>query len=299
MTRFRRGEADVNEHRGRPRGHEENFEQRVDTIQSCMVESRHWSLRSLATKTGIPRETVRRIIVNHLKMKKKMGKWVPHELSPGQVEHRILACKENLRTHNRNPTRLQRTISIDETWVRLYMEPDRNQARSWVYSGEDPEPMAREELHGAKRMLIVAMDWDGIAFYELLGSGTTVNGQVYKDFLCKHIPEWLSKHPRGSLSLLHDNARPHKAPVVQELLRSRNVTEWCHPPYSPDISPLDFNCFHQLKRLLRGVHHHDWDDFILNLERAIDELNNSGRMTGIQQLPERWQRVINAEGSYI
>lgn len=148
-------------------------------------------------------------------------------------------------------------------------------------------------------MLIMAMDFNGIAFYELLPPGSTVDGEVYKSFLERKITEWLSGKDSRHLWLLHDNARPHKARVVKEFLIEKQISTWDHPPYSPDISPLDFCCFGQLKRKLRGIRFDNWDVFITAMEEVIEQLNREGHMKGIQQLPERWQRVIDAEGAYI
>ncbi|EFN69523.1 hypothetical protein EAG_08814, partial [Camponotus floridanus] len=39
---------------------------------------RHWSLRSLAARTGIPYTTVQSIVRDEMKMRKVLGKWVPH-----------------------------------------------------------------------------------------------------------------------------------------------------------------------------------------------------------------------------
>ena len=71
------------------------------------------------------------------------------------------------------------------------------------------------------------------------------------------------------------------------------------PPYSPDISPCDFNCFGQLKNKLRQSPSANWDEFIEKLDDAILDLNTRELMNGVNRLPERWKRVIEAEGEYI
>ncbi len=40
--------------------------------------------------------------------------------------------------------------------------------------------------------------------------------------------------------LIHDNARPHMAASVQELLRTFHWYIFGHPAYSPDLAPSDF-----------------------------------------------------------
>lgn len=231
-------------------------------------------------------------------MRKKYGKWVPHKLTEDQKDFRALCCRVNLQTYQKTKSLLERTLSIDETWVKLYMEPDRNQRGQWLRKDEEAEPAVVEDIHGNKRMLIMAMDFDGIAFYELLPEKQTVTADVYISFLKKHLNKWLRGKDSRHVWLLHDNATPHKARIVKDYLAEKGISTWDQPGYSPDISPLDFCCFGQLKRELRGINHHSWSEFESNLKQAVKKLNNEGRMNGIQQLPSKWKSVINSEGMY-
>lgn len=224
---------------------------------------------------------------------------MPYELSPDQMEHRVLACRNNLQIYRKTKELIKRTVSIDETWVSLYMEPDKSQARGWYQADEQPNEISRQNIHANKRMLIMGMDFGGIAFYELLPEKTTVDGNVYKKFLEKHIPHRVGTRNIPSLWLNHDNARPHKHQLVRKWLEDNKIHLWHQPPYSPDISPLDFGCFGILKKRLRGVHHKTWQDFETNLKKVIKELNDSGSMDAIARLPEKWQRVVDSEGHYL
>jgi len=51
--------------------------------------------------------------------------------------------------------------------------------------------------------------------------------------------------------ILHDNARPHAAGAVSEILEMYGWQVLPHPPYSPDMSSPDFNFFPELKKPLR------------------------------------------------
>uniref|UniRef100_A0A158P5I0 Mos1 transposase HTH domain-containing protein n=1 Tax=Tetranychus urticae TaxID=32264 RepID=A0A158P5I0_TETUR len=289
MSKFRSGVTSCKDSRGGDHQDEARKAERIEKIQAELA----------TTKTGIPETTVKRILKNDLKLKKLLGRWVPHELTEVNMEHRVLACKENLRIHKKTPTIIQRTVSIDETWVSLYMEPDKNQMREWRRSDEPPSKAPKQNIHGEKRMLIMAMDFTGIAFWELLPEKTTVTGEVYRKFLGKHLPNWLGTRNSQHLWLLHDNARPHKHKDVKELLAEKGISVWNHPPYSPDISPLDYGCFAQLKRELRGIKHTGWHEFERALKAAVKKLNDSGSMNAISKLPKRWQAVVDSEGQYI
>jgi histone-lysine N-methyltransferase SETMAR len=54
------------------------------------------------------------------------------------------------------------------------------------------------------------------------------------------------------VSLVHENARPHIAPVSQELLTSFGWDIVIHPPYSHDLAPSDYHFFTKLKEFLGG-----------------------------------------------
>ena len=51
---------------------------------------------------------------------------------------------------------------------------------------------------------------------------------------------------------MHNNARPHKAKVVREMLNTMGMIELSHPPYSPDLSLCDFWLFNLVKKHLNG-----------------------------------------------
>lgn len=299
MSTIKHGNPDVQDHRSGRQVDEPLLAERITLVTGCFDESRHWSLRFLSNRLSIPKSSIQIILKDVLHMRKVLGKWVPHDLTPDQKEHRVLASQTNLADHKKDKSLLKRTLTTDESWVALYMSPDRSQMRSYLFPGEQPPTAPRDSPHEHKRMLIMAMDWNGICFWKLLPEKTTVTGQVYKDFLEDNIPKWLEGKSFKVPRLLDDNAKVHRARVVKEYLDENGIKRWFHPVYSPDISPLDFNCFGPLKRKLKGIRLQTWDEFEIALNQAVVELNESGTMTGVQQLPERWQRVIDAEGAYL
>jgi histone-lysine N-methyltransferase SETMAR len=52
--------------------------------------------------------------------------------------------------------------------------------------------------------------------------------------------------------VLHDDARPHLGKVVTDLLSKYKWKVLPHTPYSPDMSPSDFDLFPKLKETMRG-----------------------------------------------
>ena len=120
----------------------------------------------------------------------------------------------------------------------------------------------------------------------------------------EHLPTafWLNactnvELPPGGL-ILHDNARPHLGKDVCELLDRYSWEVLPHPSYSPDMSPLDFNLFPKLKINMRGVRFSALEDLSASVTRRVRQLNCSTDLTGIMDLPNRWDAVIRHNGDY-
>jgi transposase len=57
--------------------------------------------------------------------------------------------------------------------------------------------------------------------------------------------------------LLHDNARPHTANKINEMLRNFKWEVLEHPTYSPELAPSDFHLFGPLKHHISAEHFSD------------------------------------------
>jgi len=100
--------------------------------------------------------------------------------------------------------------------------------------------------------------------------------------------------------ILHDNARPHASGAVSEILGKYGWQVLPHPPYSPDMSPPDFDLFPKLKKPLRGKRFRSIEEVSNEVTPVIGCINNEGVLTGIQDLPKRWMEhaVIENNGDY-
>jgi transposase len=58
----------------------------------------------------------------------------------------------------------------------------------------------------------------------------------------------------ASVLNLNDNVWPHASGAVSEILEKYRWQVLPHPPYSPDMSPPDFDLFPKLKKPLCGKH---------------------------------------------
>jgi hypothetical protein len=62
----------------------------------------------------------------------------------------------------------------------------------------------------------------------------------------------LSQNFKVGVLLLQDNVRPHTAALTVGTLRALKFEVFKHPPYSPNLAPLDFHLFIPMKEHLRG-----------------------------------------------
>jgi histone-lysine N-methyltransferase SETMAR len=95
------------------------------------------------------------------------------------------------------------------------------------------------------------------------------------------------------------NVRPHASGAVSEILEKYGWQVLPHPPYSPDMSPTDFNLFPKLKKPLRGKSFRSTEGVSNEVTRVIRRINDEDVLTGIQDLLKRWTAVIKHNGDYI
>ena len=88
--------------------------------------------------------------------------------------------------------------------------------------------------------------------------------------------------------IIHDNARSHTA-AVTELLRCWQWDILEHPPYSPDMSPCDYDLFAKVKGPLRGTRYNTRDELIRAIGRSIRNINKDGRADGVRRLTNIWK----------
>jgi len=99
--------------------------------------------------------------------------------------------------------------------------------------------------------------------------------------------------------ILNVNARPHVSRAVSEILEKYGWKVLPHPPYSPDMSPPDFDLFPKLKKPLRDKRFRSIEEVSDEVTRVFRRINNEGVLTGVQDLPKSWTAVIKHNGDYI
>jgi histone-lysine N-methyltransferase SETMAR len=291
FERFRQGDISLEDHprSGRP------LECDVERLQMLIEDNPRLTTRELSTMLGCNQSTIDHHLHQMGKVN-KLGSWVPHQMTPDNIQQRITICNFLLSKHNRHRF-LQQIVTGDEKWV-LYVNHTRK--RQWVNREDLPEPEPKADLHSKKVMLSVWWDYQGIIYFELLPHNTTVDSELY----CKQLQNLKialqAKRPeRQKVWLLHDNAKPHIAKVTRHKLEELGWQVLPHPPYSPDLAPSDYHLFRSLRNHLREQHFDDQDHLKSDLENFFESLPKKFYEDGIVDLPKRWEYVIDNNGAYV
>ena len=101
----------------------------------------------------------------------------------------------------------------------------------------------------------------------------------------------LGKVTKGVL-FLHDNAPANWALATHKKLAYLDFQCLDHPPYSPDLAPLDYHLFPGLKKQLKGCHFLSDVEIIAAAETGgTDNLLNFF-LSGLQKLQQRAKKCI-------
>ena len=114
---------------------------------------------------------------------------------------------------------LNNIITIDETWVRAYESEIKRQSAEWKHEGSPRRQKFCQNISLIKFREILGYDVQREILYHFVPHGETVNAQYYAAYLQNHLRRAV-RHKRPQLQniILRDNATPHKAICVRDLL---------------------------------------------------------------------------------
>ena len=130
---------------------------------------------------------------------------------------------------------------------------------------------------------------------------TTITGQTYVNTITA-LREAIKEKRRGKLSagvlLLQDNAPVHMSAKSQAAIRQCGFQQLNHPPYSPDLAPLDYFLFRVTKKFLRGKRFSS-DEVEEAVMTWFEEQSKDFFSRGIKLLQQTWAKCIELLGDYI
>jgi len=116
---------------------------------------------------------------------------------------------------------------------------------------------------------------DGILLFDYLPKGQTINTGYYSSLLVQL--KDILKEKRGrkftkGVLFFHNSALAHQAPATQKKLAYLGFQCLNHPPYSPDLAPLDYHLFPGLKKQLKCRHFSSNMEVIAAAQTWLDKL---------------------------
>ena len=147
----------------------------------------------------------------------------------------------------------------------------------WRHSGSHRPQKLRVQKSAGKVLASSFWDQDGILLIDYLPKGETIN-TVYYSSLMVQLTDILKEKRLGKVTkgvvFLHDNSPAHRAIATQKKLAYLGSQCPDHPPYSPDLAPLDYHLFPGLKKQLKGRHFSSDAEFIAAAETWLDRQNS-------------------------
>ena len=136
-------------------------------------------------------------------------------------------------------------------------------------------------------LMIFGYDFRGVLTALRIPTGATVNKEYYKMYIRTILRPAIRRKRQEMIGrtplILRDNASPHKANVVKELMEPYQMEVLDHSLYSPDLNPPPppFDWFQKLKESLRGLRYDSLDELESAVNREVRRINFGSLATGI------------------
>jgi hypothetical protein len=271
-------------------------EQLISEVDRVVKENPFLSTRRIADRVKSSKETVRRILHENLKLKKRCSRWIPHQLEGDQKDLRVAKARELLSFLKKEEGfDFSHIITGDESWL-LYEYPFTS---FWGKPEDDPPEMPRKTIGTPKVMLVVFWGVHSTPVLKLLPKGTTMNAETFKSLVVNELVESAKTLAEGESLMIHwDNAPAHTAKTVSEAAKHPKVIILPQPPYSPDIAPSDFFLFGFLKSQLKGKKNQTLKDLEANIREIIGGISLETRRRVMKEWIFRLESVIASGGEY-
>lgn len=303
-----RTSIDDDERTGRP---SDGIEETVRCVRALLQEDRRLTITDLQQQMAAQYShtashgTIHTALKQHLEMTKVCARWVPRQLSDEHRKRRMGWALEFLTAyHNQGNDLIARIVTGDESWIHFWTPETKQQSKVWKKKGEEAPKKFKITPSAGKVMLTVFWDHLGPVYTEFHDDqkSTRITQETYFDTL-NHLRIAVKKKRPGLLSwkpaLLHDNARPHTAKLVQNLLKDFKWDVFNHSPYSPDLAPSDYHLFPHLKKELGGQRFATRDELISEVTRILQNLDPAFYRSGIEKLVYRLNKCLDNGGSYV
>ena len=261
----------------------------IEAVKRIVDASATVSINYLSNMTGLHESTVQRILTLDLEKRSVYARWVPYNLTEVHKQQRVAGARIIRETITGN------VIVIDEKWLYAEPHPSQNNVRAWVDPGGDRPTLARCGMSARKFHIIVGINFRGDHYFEVLQAGESINSERYIAFL----QQILAVRRQGTVTIMHDNARPHVARATNDFLQENNVERVVQPPYSPDMNLCDRYIFRNMEAHRAENVFNDRNSVLEFLGNYLEQFSRYKLGRELTRLREDLQKIIDLQGDYL
>lgn len=269
---------------------------KVDEISQLMQASPSISLRQLKSKTNVSQSSCYTVVRKMLKLRPYKISTV-HKLLDVDPDARINYCRWMMQAITNGTINLDLTFFSDEAWFSLdgYLNSQNN--RFW--SLNNPHVFIESPLHSKKVGVICFMSRRRIIgpifFRETLNSDRFI--QLFNEFVT-----YLTEEEKNFGYLQMDGATCHTSKrtraTVAEIFNDRIIIKPRWPARSPDLTPLDFYLWGNLKEKVYKDTPESLDCLEHNITQSIRNIVVEEIELVFKNMMKRLQMCLDCDGHH-
>lgn len=223
---------------------------------------------------------------------------VTQQLLPVDIPRRIEYCQwfnENLRNDDNI---LDLTFFSDEAWFHLSGYINSQNYRTWAT--ENPHTFVETALHPQKIGVWIAMSRRriiGPIFFN-----ENINAERYRTLILEVFINQLHDDELERGYFQQDGAPPHVARVtlqyLQEYFGDRLISTYRWPSRSPDLTPLDFSLFGDLKTKVFQNRPHNMEELQAAIEQEIHNIDQNQLQRIFDNMKRRVDLCLESDGGH-
>jgi transposase len=227
-----------------------------------------------------------------------------HQLRPQDHQKRIVHSQTQLAAIRDNPHFLKLLIFSDEAHFHVHGVVNKQDFRYW--SETNPIWFQEQPLHSPRVTVWAAIGWQGVFgpfFFE-----ENINGANYLDMLQhRFLPAAQTMPCFGAIIFMQDGAPPHWSLAVRNFLSQTFPNRWMGrgssnypwPPYSPDLTPMDFFLWGYIKSRVYTTPVGSVAELRLRISQAFENLHLELVKHAIQSYERRLHLCLERGGESV
>uniref|UniRef100_A0A0N5BGY5 Transposable element Tc3 transposase n=1 Tax=Strongyloides papillosus TaxID=174720 RepID=A0A0N5BGY5_STREA len=272
----------------------------IRKVLELINEDSEISTRKIERLTGISRSTIRRILDEfNFKTYKPT---IVQKLYIGDNIKRKDFCKWILKKTDESPY-FYRNIYFSDEAV-FHVSGAINQHNAHVWATANPFK-SQQRSNNPQRLIVWALiGYSGIVKFEILER--TVNSDVYREILQKHVIPFFNKRGNSNLIFQQDGAPGHYSVVNRELLDLELPNRWIGrgaklfqmPPRSPDLTVCDFFLWGYLKQRVYSHKIENLNDLRQTIIKELSEIPLDMIRRAVDNFYKRSQKCVEYGGMH-